>query len=76
MAEGAKRPEEVTERAEVEVLSQPGTSIRPATSSAQERGIEAPQLGSPSVLMPASQIVEPSLTTGVLSGKAPITEPS
>ena len=34
------------------------------------------QPGSPSVLVPTSWIVEPSPTTGVLSGKAPITEPS
>ena len=50
--------------------------IRPATSSAQERGIEAQQPGSPSVLMSTSRIVEPSPTTGVLSGKAPVTETS
>ena len=74
MAEGAEQSGEITKKAEVEVLSQPGTSIRPATSSVQERGMEVPQSGSPSVLMPTSWIMEPSPTTGVLSGKAPITE--
>ena len=79
MAEGsvvAEQPEEVMERVEIEILSQPGISIRPATSSAQERRMEAQQLGSPSVLMPTSRVVEPSPTTGVLSGKALITETS
>jgi len=38
--------------------------------------MKAPQLGSLGVLMPTSQIVEPNPTTGVLSGKTPITEPS
>ena len=66
----------MTERAEVEALSQPEASIQPATSSAQGRGTKASQPGSPSVLMPTSRIVEPSPTTRVLSGKAPITEPS
>ena len=76
MTEGVERPEEVTERAKVEVLSQPRASIQLATSLAQERGMEAPQSGSPSVLMPTSRIVEPNPTTGVLSGKAPISETS
>ena len=43
MTEGAvvaEWPEEVTERAEVEILSQPGISIRPAASSSQDRGKE------------------------------------
>ena len=72
----AERPEEMTKRAEVEILSQLGISIRSADSSAQERGMEAQQLGSPSVMMPSSRVVEPSPTTRVLSGKAPITEDS
>jgi len=79
MAEGvvvAERLEEVMERTEVEIISQPGISIRPAASSAQERGMKAQQPGSPSVLMPTSQVVEPSPTTRVLSGKASITETS
>jgi len=74
MVEGAERPKEVTERAGVEVLSQPGTLIRLATFSAQEKGMEAQQPGSPCVLMPTSRIVELSPTTGVLSGKAAVTE--
>ena len=36
--------------------------------------MEARQPGSPNILMPTSRVVEPSPTTGVLSGKAPITE--
>ena len=34
------------------------------------------QPGSPSVVMPTSRVVEPSPTTGVLSGKDPIIETS
>jgi len=56
VVEGAEQPEEVTERAEVEVLSQPETLTQPATSSAQERGMEAPQPGSPSALMPTFRL--------------------
>ena len=48
----------------------------PATSLAQEKEVEAPQPSSPSVLMPASRVVEPSPTIRVLSGKALITETS
>ena len=43
VAEGAviaEHPEEVAERAKVEILSQPRVSIQPAASSAQERGME------------------------------------
>jgi len=64
------------EKAEVEVPSQPGVSVRSAASSAQERAMEVQQPDSPSILMPISRVVEPSLTTGVLSGKIPITEAS
>ena len=42
---------------------------QPTTSSAQEKEVEAPQPSSPSVLMPASRVVEPSPTTRVLSGR-------
>ena len=73
MAEGVERPEEVVERVEVDI---PGVSIQPETSSAQERGAEVQQSGSPNVLMPTSRVVQPSPTTGVLSGKALITESS
>ena len=38
--------------------------------------MEVQQSGSPSVLISTSQVVEPSPTTGVFSGKAPITEAS
>ena len=68
--------EEVTERAEVEILSQPGVSIQPTASLARERGMEVQQQGFPSVLMSTSRVVKPSPTTGVFSGKAPITEAS
>ena len=49
---------------------------QPATSLAQEKHVEALQSSSLSILMPASRVVEPSPTTRVLSGKAPITETS
>ena len=73
MAEGAERPEEVVEGVEVEI---PGVSTRPGTSSTHERRAKVQQPGLPSVLIPTSWVVEPSLTTGVLSGKAPIAETS
>ena len=38
--------------------------------------MKAPQLGSLGILMPTSRIVEPNPITGVISGKAPFTEPS
>jgi len=63
-AEVAEQPKEVTERAEVEILSQPGVSNRPAASSAKERGMEAQQPGFPSVLMPTSWVVSPALPLG------------
>ena len=66
----------MTERAEVEVPSQPGVSIQLAASSAQERGMEVQQLGSPSILMPTFRVVKPSPTIGVLSGKALVHEAS
>ena len=47
----AEQLEEVTERVEVEILTQPGVSIQSAASSAQERGIKVQQSGSPSVLI-------------------------
>ena len=79
MAEGvvvAEQPKKVMERAEVEILSQPGVSIQPTASSARERGMEVQQPGSPSVLMPTSRVVKPSPTVRVLSGKAPVPEAS
>ena len=71
MAEGVEQPEEVVERVAADI---PGVSIQPETSSAQGRGAEVQQLGSPSVLLPTSRVMEPSPTTRILSGKAPITE--
>ena len=71
----AEQPEEVTERAKVKVPSQTGVLIQLTAFSAQER-VEVQQLSSPSVMMSASQVVEPSPTTGLLSGKAPVTEVS
>jgi len=41
-----------------------------------ERRVEVQQPGSPSVLMPTLRVIEPSPTTGVLSGKASIGETS
>jgi len=65
----------VTERVEVEVPSRLGASIQPAAYSAYEK-VEVRQPGSPSVLMLAFRVAEPSLTTGVLSGNASVTEVS
>ena len=42
----------------------------------RERRDEAQQPGSPVVLMPSSRVVDPSPTTGVFTGKAPIAEAS
>jgi len=61
------------ERNDVEIL---GVSTQPGPSSAQERRAKEQQPGSSSVFMPISRVIEPSPTTGVLSGKAPITETS
>jgi len=63
------------ERAEEEILSQSGISIRLEASTAQER-VKVHQPGSPSVLMSASRVAEPSLTIGLLSGKVLVTEAS
>jgi len=74
MAEEVERPEvDLAERDDVKIL---GVSTQPGPSLAQERRAEVQQPGSPSVLMPTSRVVEPSPTTGVLSGKAPIAETS
>ena len=62
-AEVAEQLKEVTERDEIEILSQLGVSNRP-TASAQERGMEAQRPGSPSVLMPTSRVVSPALPLG------------
>ena len=70
----AEQPEEVTE-VEAEILSQPEVSIRLAAFSARE-SVEERQPGSPSVLMSASRVAEPSPTTGPLSGKVSVTEVS
>ena len=54
----------------------PGVSTQPGPSSVYEKRAEIQQPGSPSVLMPTSRVVDPSLTTGVLSSKVSIAEPS
>ena len=66
---------EVTERAEVQIPTQPGVSTQLEVPSAQER-VEVQQPGSPSILMSTSRVVGPSHTTGLLSGKAPATKAS
>ena len=73
MAEGVERPEKAVEELEVEI---PEVSTRPVTSLTHERRAEVRQPESPIVLMPTSWVVQPSLTTRVLSDKAPITETS
>ena len=64
---------DLVSRADVEI---PGVSIQPGSSSASERREEAQQPGSPSVLIPSPRVVDPSPTTGVFGGKAPIAEAS
>ena len=54
----------------------PGVSTQPGSSSAQERGEEAQQPGSPGILMSSSRVVDPSPTTGVFGRKASIAEAS
>jgi len=78
VAEGAvveEQPVKATDRAKVEITSQRGVSTQLEAFSAKER-VEMQQSGSPSVLMSASRTAEPSPTTGLLSGKAPVTEVS
>jgi len=53
-----------------------GVSTQPGPSSALGRRVEVQQSRSPSVSMPTSRVIEPSPTTGVLSGKASIAETS
>ena len=74
VAEGVERFKvDMVDRDDVEIS---GVSTQPGPYSAQERKEEVQQPGSPSVLMPTSRVIEPSPTTRVLSGKAPITETS
>ena len=54
----------------------PGVSIQPGSSSAQEKRDETQQPGSPGVLISSPRAVDPSPTTGVFGGKAPIAEAS
>ena len=80
MTEGAVVAEqsaaEVTERAKVEIPSQPGVSTQLEVPSAQEERVKVQQSGSLSVLIPTSQVAESSPTSGVLSSKTPVTEVS
>jgi len=74
MAEEVERPEvDLVGRDGVEI---PGISAQPEPSSAHGRRVEVQQPGSPSVLMPALRIIDPSPTTGVFSGKVLIAETS
>ena len=74
MAEEVERPEvDFVRKADVEIL---GVSTQAGPSSAYGRRVEVQQPGSPSVLMLASRIIDPSPTTGVLSGKVSIAETS
>ena len=67
MAEEVERPEvDLVGKDGVEIL---GVSTQPGPSLVHERRVEVQQPGSPSVLMPTSRVVNPSPTTGVLSGK-------
>ena len=54
----------------------PGVSTQHGSSSAREGRDEAQQPGSPSVLIPSPRVVDPSPTTGVFGGKAPVAEVS
>ena len=74
MAEEVEQPEvDLVRRDDVEI---PGVSTQPGPSSVHERRVEVQQSGSPSVLMPTSRVVNPSPTTGVLSGKVSIAKTS
>ena len=74
VAEEVERPEvDLVGRDDVEI---PGFSAQPESSSAHGRRVEVQQPESPSVLMPASWIINPSLTTGVFSSKVSIVETS
>ena len=73
LAEGVERPEvDLVERDDVEIL---GVSTQPGPSSAQERRIEVQQPGSPSVLMPTTRVVKPSLLSGFLAVKPRLLRP-
>ena len=72
---------EEVERLEVDLVGRDdmgilGVSTQPGPSSAHGRKVEVQQPGSPSVLIPTSRVVDPSPTTGVLSGKVSIAETS
>ena len=54
----------------------PGILVQPESSSAHERRDETQQPGSPSVFISNPRAVDPSPTTGVIGGKAPVTEDS
>jgi len=62
---------EVMGNADVEI---PGVAAQLKSPSAHERRDEAQQLGSPSVFIPSPRAVDPSPTTGVIGGKAPIVD--
>ena len=57
-------------------VERPGVLAQLGASSAHERRDEAQQPGSPSVLIPSPRVVDPSPTTGVFGGKAPVAEAS
>ena len=62
MAEEVERPEvDLVGRDNIEIL---GVSTQPGPSSAQERREEVQQPGSPSVLMPTLQVINPALLPG------------
>ena len=74
MAEEVERPKiDLVRKDDVEIL---GVSTQPGPSSAHGRRLEVQKPGSPSVLISTSRVIEPSPTTGVLSGKVSIAETS
>ena len=74
MAEEVKRPKvDLVRKDGVEIS---GVSTQPGPFSAHGRSVEVQQPGSPSVLVSTLRVIEPSPTTGVLSGKVSITETS
>jgi len=74
VAEEVERPEvDLVGRDDVEI---PEVSTQPGPSSVHERRVEVQQPGSPSVLMSALQIIDPSPTTRVFSSKVSIAETS
>ena len=76
-ASSAHERRDEAQQPEVDIMGDveiPGVSTQPGSSSAHERRDEAQQPGSPSVFISSARTVDPSPTTGVFGGKAPVAE--